>query len=201
MSLPCLFIATKADLDLAQQRHEVQPDVYCRTKLQLDIPGLGAGPLNVSAREEQLAELFQRIVGIAVDARGAVPGGGRSRVGGAGGIFGLLFGSSSAAAAGGAGAKTGTESGYYGGPHDGVVSGLTRGRWWVYVLFGIAAGTGGAWLFARRYYGYNAGPFGWVGIVGGAGSGGGGGGSVGVDAGARTAAGTGAAAGKWWSSR
>ncbi len=49
-SMPSLFVATKADLDLAQQRHEVQPDTYCR-KLGLKIPGLGAGPLNISIRD------------------------------------------------------------------------------------------------------------------------------------------------------
>lgn len=71
-SLPTLFVATKCDLDLAQQRHEVQPDVYCR-KLGLRIPRLGAGPLNVSARYGQIAELYSLIVRIAADPRGAVP--------------------------------------------------------------------------------------------------------------------------------
>ena len=110
-TIPCLFVATKADLDLAVQRHEVQPDVYCR-KLELDIPGLGPGPLNVSAKWDQMAELYQRIVAIAVDSRGAVPGGKR-----------------------GAGALTG----------------FTRGRWWLYLLFGVVCGTGGAFFIARRY--------------------------------------------------
>ena len=124
-TIPCIFVATKADLDLAQQRHEVQPDVYCR-KLELDIPGLGAGPLNVSARDDQLAELYHRIVGIAVDSRGAVPGGKRAA---------------------------------------GVLTGLTRGRWWMYILFGVVAGTGGAVFFARRYgYLHNVGFFGSTGL-------------------------------------
>ncbi|KAF5372263.1 hypothetical protein D9757_009626 [Collybiopsis confluens] len=35
--IPTLFVATKSDLDLAQQRHEVQPDVYCR-RLGLQVP-------------------------------------------------------------------------------------------------------------------------------------------------------------------
>ncbi|KDN47152.1 mitochondrial Rho GTPase 1 [Tilletiaria anomala UBC 951] len=109
--IPCLFVATKADLDLAVQRHEVQPDVYCR-KLGIAIPGLGAGPLNVSVRMDQLAELFQRIVGIAVDSRGAVPGGRRA---------------------------------------DGALTGLTRGRWWLYVLFGVVCSTGGVLFVAKRY--------------------------------------------------
>lgn len=73
-SMPSLFVATKADLDLAQQRHEVQPDAYCR-KLGLKIPGLGAGPLNISVRDGQMAELYNLICGIAVDAKGAIQGG------------------------------------------------------------------------------------------------------------------------------
>ncbi|KAN0064984.1 ERMES complex Ca(2+)-binding regulatory GTPase gem1 [Thecaphora frezii] len=77
-SMPSLFVATKADLDLAQQRHEVQPDAYCR-KLGLKIPGLGAGPLNVSIRDGQVADLYGLICGIAVDARGAVQGGNESK--------------------------------------------------------------------------------------------------------------------------
>lgn len=71
-ALPSLFVATKCDLDLAQQRHEVQPDVYCR-KLGLSIPHLGAGPLNVSARHGQIAGLYSLILSIAADPRGAVP--------------------------------------------------------------------------------------------------------------------------------
>lgn len=76
-SMPSLFVATKADLDLAQQRHEVQPDVYC-AKLGLRIPGLGsgAGPISVSARMEEMADLYSVILAIASDPRGATPGGG-----------------------------------------------------------------------------------------------------------------------------
>lgn len=73
-SMPSLFVATKADLDLAQQRHEVQPDTYCR-KLGLKIPGLGAGPLNISIRDGQSADLYGVICAIAVDPKGAVQGG------------------------------------------------------------------------------------------------------------------------------
>jgi Ras family protein T1 len=73
-SMPSLFVATKADLDLAQQRHEVQPDSYCR-KLGLKIPGLGAGPLNISIRDGQVADLYGLICAIAVDPKGAVQGG------------------------------------------------------------------------------------------------------------------------------
>lgn len=71
-SLPSLFVATKADLDLARQRHEVQPDVYCR-KLGLSVPHLGAGPLNVSARLGEMAQLYTILLGIAMDPRGAIP--------------------------------------------------------------------------------------------------------------------------------
>lgn len=36
-SIPTIFVANKSDLDLAVQRHEVQPDVYCR-RLRLSPP-------------------------------------------------------------------------------------------------------------------------------------------------------------------
>lgn len=71
-ALPSLFVATKADLDLAQQRHEVQPDAYCR-KLGLRIPRIGSGPLSVSVQLNQVAELYSVILSIANDPRGAVP--------------------------------------------------------------------------------------------------------------------------------
>ncbi|WFD30913.1 ERMES complex Ca(2+)-binding regulatory GTPase gem1 [Malassezia sp. CBS 17886] len=69
---PSLFVATKSDLDLAQQRHEMQPDAYCR-KLGLRIPRVGHGPLNVSARTGQVAELYNIILSVAMHPRGAVP--------------------------------------------------------------------------------------------------------------------------------
>lgn len=96
--LPSLFVATKSDLDLVQQRHEVQPEVYC-SKLGLRIPssfvdgsgsagvGLGAaavgsfganntaGPIHVSVKLNELADIFGIICDIAQDPRGAVPGG------------------------------------------------------------------------------------------------------------------------------
>ena len=71
-SFPTLFVATKSDLDLARQRHEVQPDMYCR-KLGLNIPHLGAGPLNVSAYLDEMAQLYNILLSIAMDSRGAVP--------------------------------------------------------------------------------------------------------------------------------
>lgn len=78
-NMPSLFVATKADLDLAQQRHEVQPDVYCR-KLELS----QYSPLHVSALEGRLGDLFGIATGIAVDPRshGAIPGGERRIAGG-----------------------------------------------------------------------------------------------------------------------
>lgn len=107
---PCLVVATKADLDLAVQRHAVQPDVYCRTKLALNIPGLGAGPLHVSAKEDQMADLFGRIVSIAIDARGAIAGGPSA---------------------------------------ESALTGLTRRRWWIYVLT-VLGGSGALLFLAKR---------------------------------------------------
>lgn len=57
--IPSLFVATKSDLDLAQQRHEVQPDTYCR-KLSLRVP------VAVSVKRGQLAGLFDTITSIAI---------------------------------------------------------------------------------------------------------------------------------------
>jgi Ras family protein T1 len=58
--IPTLFVATKSDLDLAQQRHEVQPDVYCR-RLSLQVP------VAVSVRTAQLADVFQVICNVAMN--------------------------------------------------------------------------------------------------------------------------------------
>ncbi|WVO22785.1 mitochondrial Rho GTPase 1 [Cryptococcus decagattii] len=52
--IPAIFVATKSDLDLAQQRHEVQPDVYCRRL------GLQA-PMAVSSRLGPLHNLWVAI--------------------------------------------------------------------------------------------------------------------------------------------
>ena len=46
--------------------------MYCR-KLGLNIPHLGAGPLNVSAQLGEMAELYNIILSIAMDALRAVP--------------------------------------------------------------------------------------------------------------------------------
>ncbi|KAF8527453.1 P-loop containing nucleoside triphosphate hydrolase protein [Hysterangium stoloniferum] len=68
--IPTLFVATKSDLDLAQQRHEVQPDVYCR-RLSLQVP------VAVSVRTSQMANVFNAICDIAMHpyASTAIPGG------------------------------------------------------------------------------------------------------------------------------
>ncbi|KAG8682869.1 ERMES complex Ca(2+)-binding regulatory GTPase gem1, partial [Ceratobasidium sp. 395] len=66
--IPSMFVATKSDLDLAQQRHEVQPDVYCR-RLGLQ------GPYAVSIKNSQIANLFPEIVSTAINPLSAIPGG------------------------------------------------------------------------------------------------------------------------------
>ncbi|GAA5842220.1 hypothetical protein JCM3766R1_005068 [Sporobolomyces carnicolor] len=64
--IPSLFVATKSDLDLAQQRHEVQPDTYCR-KLQIRVP------VSVSVKRGELADLFHTIVRIAIHPMSSIP--------------------------------------------------------------------------------------------------------------------------------
>ncbi|KAI0004590.1 mitochondrial Rho 1 [Russula compacta] len=66
--IPTLFVATKSDLDLAQQRHEVQPDVYCR-RLNLQVP------VAVSMKTGQIADVFQRICSVAMSPNSSIPGG------------------------------------------------------------------------------------------------------------------------------
>ncbi|KAK1922388.1 P-loop containing nucleoside triphosphate hydrolase protein [Papiliotrema laurentii] len=58
--IPAIFVATKSDLDLAQQRHEVQPDVYCR---RLGLPA----PMAVSARTMPLNNLWIAITRVALN--------------------------------------------------------------------------------------------------------------------------------------
>jgi mitochondrial Rho GTPase 1 len=58
--IPTLFVATKSDLDLAQQRHEVQPDVYCR-RLFLQVP------VAVSVKTVQTADVFATICRVALN--------------------------------------------------------------------------------------------------------------------------------------
>ncbi|KAG9306215.1 hypothetical protein G9A89_016119 [Geosiphon pyriformis] len=66
--LPTVFVATKSDSDLVQQRHEVQPDVYCR---QLGL----AVPISVSVRLEQTADLWNLMTSYCMNPAGATPGG------------------------------------------------------------------------------------------------------------------------------
>ncbi|TFK27715.1 mitochondrial Rho 1 [Coprinopsis marcescibilis] len=66
--IPTLFVATKSDLDLALQRHEVQPDVYCR-RLGLQVP------VAVSVKTGQTADVFHSIVSVALNPYSAIPGG------------------------------------------------------------------------------------------------------------------------------
>ena len=58
--LPSVFVATKSDSDLVPQRYEKQPDMYCR-----DL-GL-AVPISVSIKENVTAELYQLLVGVAME--------------------------------------------------------------------------------------------------------------------------------------
>lgn len=58
--IPTVFVATKSDLDTVQQRHDVQPDVYCRTL------GL-AVPISISLKERFTADVYNLLVGVAMD--------------------------------------------------------------------------------------------------------------------------------------
>ncbi|KAK0504080.1 P-loop containing nucleoside triphosphate hydrolase protein [Armillaria luteobubalina] len=66
--IPTLFVATKSDLDLAQQRHEVQPDVYCR-RLGLQVP------VSVSVKTGQIADVYHAVCGIGMNPYKSIPGG------------------------------------------------------------------------------------------------------------------------------
>ncbi|KAI0269742.1 P-loop containing nucleoside triphosphate hydrolase protein [Gloeopeniophorella convolvens] len=66
--IPTLFVATKSDLDLAQQRHEVQPDVYCR-RLNLQVP------VAVSVKTGQTADVFHAVCSVAMHPNSSIPGG------------------------------------------------------------------------------------------------------------------------------
>ncbi|KAL3897832.1 MAG: hypothetical protein SGCHY_003152 [Lobulomycetales sp.] len=65
--VPCVFVSTKSDLELEQQRYVVQPDVFCR---QHGLPV----PISVSIKEKMYADVFQSLVGVAVDPGSALPG-------------------------------------------------------------------------------------------------------------------------------
>ncbi|CAG8545799.1 2502_t:CDS:10, partial [Scutellospora calospora] len=63
---PTVFVATKSDLDLVQQNHEVQPDVYCRSL------GL-AVPLCLSVKKQQTADLWNLMTGLSINPAIATP--------------------------------------------------------------------------------------------------------------------------------
>ncbi|KAI8059637.1 EF hand associated-domain-containing protein [Gongronella butleri] len=65
--VPVVFVATKCELDLVTQRYEVQPDVYCR-QLKLAVP------LSVSVKEQQMADLYHILTGVAMNPAIATPG-------------------------------------------------------------------------------------------------------------------------------
>ncbi|CAJ0823011.1 13734_t:CDS:10, partial [Entrophospora sp. SA101] len=65
---PTVFVATKSDVELVQQRNEIQPDVYCRSL------GL-APPINVSVKKHyQVADLWNLLAGVAINPTIATPG-------------------------------------------------------------------------------------------------------------------------------
>ncbi|ORX38936.1 P-loop containing nucleoside triphosphate hydrolase protein [Kockovaella imperatae] len=66
--IPAIFVATKSDLDLAQQRHEVQPDVYCR---RLGLPA----PMAVSARGGPMSNLWVAVTRVALNPTSSIPKG------------------------------------------------------------------------------------------------------------------------------
>eukprot|EP00833_Pecoramyces_ruminatium_P011193 jgi/Orpsp1_1/1185225/evm.model.c7180000092851.2 len=57
---PIIYVSTKCDSDLVQQRYEVQPDVYCRNL------GL-AVPICVSVKSNEMADLYSLIAGVAMN--------------------------------------------------------------------------------------------------------------------------------------
>ncbi|KAH8918630.1 mitochondrial Rho GTPase [Atractiella rhizophila] len=65
---PSLFVATKSDLDLAQQRHEVQPSQYTAA-LALQ------PPVSISVKTEQMADLYNVIINVASNPNANIPGG------------------------------------------------------------------------------------------------------------------------------
>lgn len=57
---PIIYVSTKNDSDLVQQRYEVQPDAYCRNL------GL-AVPICVSVKSNEMADLYSLIAGVAMN--------------------------------------------------------------------------------------------------------------------------------------
>ncbi|KAJ2776989.1 ERMES complex Ca(2+)-binding regulatory GTPase gem1 [Coemansia javaensis] len=65
-SIPVIFVATKSDLDYVEQRSDPPPDVYCR-ELKVN------APIYVSARDGQMASVFQRMAAITRSPHSATP--------------------------------------------------------------------------------------------------------------------------------
>jgi len=63
-----VFIVIQCGRRVYAQRHEVQPDVYCR-RLGLQVP------VAVSVKDGQIADVFHAICGIALNPLSAIPGG------------------------------------------------------------------------------------------------------------------------------
>jgi len=57
---PIIYVSTKCDSDLVQQRYEVQPDTYCRNL------GL-AVPICISVKSNEMADLYSLITGVAMN--------------------------------------------------------------------------------------------------------------------------------------
>lgn len=64
---PTLFVATKSDQDLVQQRYDQPPDVYCRS---INLPT----PISVSVKSRQTADLFTILTTVAMNPNSALPG-------------------------------------------------------------------------------------------------------------------------------
>ena len=57
---PSLFVSTKTDLDLVQQKSELAPDLFCK-KYGINMP------LSVSVKEDSMADLYLRMMRVAID--------------------------------------------------------------------------------------------------------------------------------------
>ncbi|KAI5452731.1 ERMES complex Ca(2+)-binding regulatory GTPase gem1 [Naganishia albida] len=64
--IPSVFVATKSDMDLAQQRHEVQPDVYAR-RLGLPVP------MSVSVKLGPVPNLWTTVTRVALEPTTSLP--------------------------------------------------------------------------------------------------------------------------------
>ncbi|KAL7747724.1 ERMES complex Ca(2+)-binding regulatory GTPase gem1 [Sorochytrium milnesiophthora] len=64
--VPCVFVATKSDLDLVPQRFESSPDIFCRN-LGLD------KPIHVSVKTNITADLYNVLTTIAMNPTSAMP--------------------------------------------------------------------------------------------------------------------------------